>query len=379
MKMFKRLACCAAVAALATGCIAGNPHASSTKIYIQQKDNAKALAEAQSWAESDPTSAKPYLWMGLIKASEEDYVGAADMFTRAFTMDSSTRNMQALDKELTISGTAVFDGVRVYQVLINAAITRMNEGKLPEALPYLDQAVALNPNDGQAYLFLVNIYEQTEQMEKAREALALANEKNPNNPQIKLHLALFAEQDGKLDEAETLIKEALAVDSAYAEAYKELGFVNYERAKKIEEKFEAATDIKVKEELKKDIQKQYGVAATNFEKAAALDPELGEAWLNLGICYIKMEALDKSVSALEKYTTINGNDYNGFFLLAGALASTEDKANAEKALVAINTAISIKPTAEAYNLKGAILKLLNRKKEAMEAFKMAIELEGKNK
>ncbi len=377
--MLKKLFALAGLAGIVAvaGCVSTNPHASSTKIYIQQKNNEKAMAEAQAWAESDPTSGSPYLWMGLIKASQEDYPGAADEFIKAFEIDSTLKSMEALDKELTISGAQVFDGQRVYQVIINAAISKINENKPKEAAPYLEKAIELNPNDAKAYLLLVNVYEQAGDMDKAKKALATADEKDPNNPQVKLHLALFAEQDGKLDQAEKLLKEALKIDTAYAEAYKELGFVNFERGKKLEEKFDKAKTKKEKESIKKDIQKYYKAAAENFDKATNLDDKLDEAWLNLGISYIKLEKLPEAVKALEKYTSMKGNDYNGWFLLAGALAASEDKADHEKALEAVNTAISIKETPDAYNLKGAVLKKLKRKKEAMKAFKKAMELEAK--
>jgi tetratricopeptide (TPR) repeat protein len=361
------------------GCVAGNPHASSVKIYIQQKDNAKAMAEAQAWAESDPTSAKPYLWMGVIKASEEDYGAAADFFMKGFAIDSSYRNPDALNRELTIAGAPVFDASGVYQVFLNAGIDLLNKGDAKGALKYLEEAKRLRPNEPKAYLLLVSAYEQMNDTASARKSLAEADRLDPKNPQVKLHLALFAEQDGKLDEAESLIREALKLDTAYAEAYKELGFVNFERGKRVEERFNKSNDPKEKEALKPEILKHYAAAAENFAKATKLDETMGEAWLNLGISYIKIEKSAEAVAALDKYTSMKPNDYNGWFLLAGALLPSKEKSDQERALVAIETAISIKETPDAYNLKGAILKNLNRKNESMAAFKKALELEGKNK
>ncbi|MGB9589646.1 MAG: tetratricopeptide repeat protein, partial [Candidatus Hydrothermia bacterium] len=332
-----------------------------------------------AWAESDPASAKPYLWMGVIKAGEEDYNVAADFFMKAFAIDSSSRNPDAINRELIIAGSPVFDANGVYQVILNAGINCLNEGDAKAALKYLDEARKLRPNEAKAYLLLVSAYEQMKDTASARKALTEADRLDPKNPQVKLHLALFAEQDGKLDEAEKLIREALKLDTAYAEAYKELGFINFERGKKVEEKFNQSKDPKEKEVLKPEILKHYTVAAESFSKAAKLDENLGEAWLNLGICYIKTEKSAEAAAALERYTSLKPNDYNGWFLLAGALLPSKEKSDQEKALIAINTAISINETPDAYNLKGAILKNLNRKKESMEAFKRALELEGKNK
>ncbi|MEO0180497.1 MAG: tetratricopeptide repeat protein [candidate division WOR-3 bacterium] len=377
--MFRRSFVFVSIGAVIAGCVAGNPHASSVKIYIQQRDNAKAMSEAQAWAESEPTSAKPYLWMGVIKASEEDYNAAADFFMKAFAMDSSTRNPDVINRELTIAGASVFDAGGVYQVILNAGINFLNEGDAKSALKYFEEAKDLRPSEAKAYLLLVSAYEQMNDTASARKALVEADRLDPKNPQVKLHLALFAEQDGKLDEAEKLVLEALKLDTAYAEAYKELGFINFERGKKIEDKYNESKDPKEKEALKPQILKHYTVAAENFAKATKLDETLGEAWLNLGICYIKIEKSAEAAAALEKYTSMKPNDYNGWFLLAGAYLPSDQKSDQEKALVAIDMAISIRETPEAYNLKGAILKNLNRKKESMDAFKKALELEGKQK
>ncbi|MEO0158460.1 MAG: tetratricopeptide repeat protein [candidate division WOR-3 bacterium] len=377
--MFRRSFVFVSIGAVIAGCVAGNPHASSVKIYIQQRDNAKAMSEAQAWAESEPTSAKPYLWMGVIKASEEDYNAAADFFMKAFAMDSSTRNPDVINRELTIAGASVFDAGGVYQVILNAGINFLNEGDAKSALKYFEEAKDLRPSEAKAYLLLVSAYEQMNDTASARKALVEADRLDPKNPQVKLHIALFAEQDGKLDEAEKLVLEALKLDTAYAEAYKELGFINFERGKKIEDKYNESKDPKEKEALKPQILKHYTVAAENFAKATKLDETLGEAWLNLGICYIKIEKSAEAAAALEKYTSMKPNDYNGWFLLAGAYLPSDQKSDQEKALVAIDMAISIKETPEAYNLKGAILKNLNRKKESMDAFKKALELEGKQK
>ncbi len=377
--MLRRNFIFALMGTIATGCVAGNPHASAVKIYIQQRDNVKAMSEAQAWAESDPASAKPYLWMGVIKAGEEDYNAAADFFMKAFAVDSTSRNPDVINRELTIAGSPVFEASGVYQVILNAGINLMNEGDARGALKYLEEAKRFRPAEAKAYLLMVSAYEQINDTASAKKTLVEADKIDPKNPQVKLHLALFAEQDGKLDEAEKLIQEALKLDTAYAEAYKEMGFINFERGKKVEEKFNQSKDPKEKEALKPEILKHYTAAAENFSRAAKLDENLGEAWLNLGICYIKTEKSAEAASALEKYTSMKPEEYNGWFLLAGALLPSKEKADQEKALVAIDKAIAIQQTADAYNLKGAILKNLNRKKESMEAFKKALELEGKNK
>ena len=375
--MLKRSFVFVVMGTVLAGCVAGNPHASSVKIYIQQRENAKAMAEAQAWAESDPTSAKPYLWMGVIKAGEEEYNAAADFFMKGFAVDNSYRNPDVLNRELTIAGSQVFDAGGVYQVILNAGINFLNEADAKGALKYLEEAKNLQPTEAKAYLLLVSAYEQMSDTASAKKTLAEADKLDPNNPQVKLHLALFAEQAGNLDEAEKLISEAIKLDSTYPEAYKELGFINFERGKKVEDKYNQSKDPKEKEKLKPEILERYTVAAANFARATELDPTLGEAWLNLGICYIKTEKSAEAAAALDKYTSMNPDEYNGWFLLAGALLPSKEKADQEKALVAIDKAIAIEKTPDAYNLKGAILKNLNRKKESMEAFKKALELEGK--
>lgn len=365
-----------------TGCVAGNPHASSTKIYIQQKNIEKALEEAKAWAESEPGNGEPYLWMALAKVNSEDYIGAADYFLKAFEIDSTLADKDVLDKKLQISGTQVFSGDGVYTVFLNAAIELINQDKGLDAVKYLEVAKKLDPQKPRAYMLLVSVYERAKDEAKAKAALEEAAKVAPNDPQVKLHLALYRENEGKLDEAEKLLKEALKLNPKYAEAYKELGFVYFERGKKAEE--EASKIKKGKKKAKKAKEEEakgyYRKAAEYFAKAVELDSSLAEAWVNLGISYIKLEEFDKAAEALKRYTQLKGDDYQGWFLLAGALLEGKDKAQHEEALKAIEKAIALKPnSAEAWNLKGAILKKLGKKREALKAFKKALELEGKKK
>ena len=53
------LATVGSVILLASCLSMGNPHASSTKIYVQQKNTEKAMAEAQAWAQDGPTTRPP--------------------------------------------------------------------------------------------------------------------------------------------------------------------------------------------------------------------------------------------------------------------------------------------------------------------------------
>ncbi|PWB73089.1 hypothetical protein C3F09_05645 [candidate division GN15 bacterium] len=86
--------------------------------------------------------------------------------------------------------------------------------------------------------------------------------------------------------------------------------------------YRATTDVRAKKEFEK--------AVSDFKKATALDPDLAEAYNNLGYSYRKLGQLNESLDAYAKAITLNNNfaqahEYRGeTYLAMGDLAKAQE-------------------------------------------------------
>jgi Flp pilus assembly protein TadD len=84
----------------------------------------------------------------------------------------------------------------------------MQLGRFPEAQAELEKATILRPDAGEGWAVLGNIYKQTDQPEKAKEALARAIQLMPNQPSPHITLATILSEQGDHIGAATERKKA---------------------------------------------------------------------------------------------------------------------------------------------------------------------------
>jgi len=93
-----------------------------------------------------------------------------------------------------------------------------------EALERLDRAIAYDPSFGDAYV--LKSYVRLEVLPNLEESMAAARaavQYAPQNPDSHYSLALVFEKQGRYQEAEQAMRQALAVNPAYADVYFSLG------------------------------------------------------------------------------------------------------------------------------------------------------------
>ena len=143
------------------------------------------------------------------------------------------------------------------------AVVLREQGRLPEAIALMEQLVAEHPDNDRYRFTLGALYDESKQRERGMEQMRKAIELNPDNAPALNYLGYtYAEQGINLDEAEQLIRRALAIsphDGFYIDS---LGWVFYQRG-------------------------DYAQAVEYLERAVAIagdDPTIAE---HLGDAYLK--------------------------------------------------------------------------------------------
>jgi len=161
-----------------------------------------------------------------------------------------------------------------------------------------------------------------------------------------LHLwGVLEHRQNNLEKAESLIRRAIDLDPAMAEAHYNLGRVLQDRGQ-AEAMLEA------------------------YQRAIALDPALEFAHFNLGLAHLNRGETDLAVAAFRKARQLNPRDADYAFNLGLAL---QRRGDSDEAMKAYQQAIGLNPGyAQAHNNLGILLKETGRHADAMACYRRAI-------
>ncbi|MEO8601552.1 MAG: tetratricopeptide repeat protein [bacterium] len=166
---------------------------------------------------------------------------------------------------------------------VQAGLLR-EQGNLPEAIKLMQGLVAAHPDNDRYHFTLGAYYDEAKERAKCVEQMELAIQLNADNAPALNYLGYtYAEQGTRLDEAEALIRRALAIsphDGFYVDS---LGWVYYQRGD-----YDAAIE-----------QLEHAVALANDDPTIA--EHLGDAYLKAGrgddALRIYRDALSRSTEA----------------------------------------------------------------------------------
>ncbi|MEM1269116.1 MAG: tetratricopeptide repeat protein [Bacteroidota bacterium] len=178
-------------------------------------------------------------------------------------------------------------------------LTRMDQGRVSEAIPALEAAVQVDAGKPERLNALAQAYEsagrapaQTENL--YRRALSLS----PGEAKIRTNMGRFFESQGRLDEARAAYEQAIAEWPWLPEAHYNLATLQLRQG-------------------------DTAAAEETYRKALELDPLYTRAWSNLGILYASTnrasqarEAFERAVDAAPNDASALGN-LGAFYLNAG--------------------------------------------------------------
>ena len=140
------------------------------------------------------------------------------------------------DEEALQRYRKVQDGEYVYAARLRMAYLANKSGRLEEARKYLHQTVAQN-NQQRVQLLLTEaqLLREAKQVELAYQVLMQGLEKLPNHPNLLYAAAMLADQLGKHDDFEQMMRKVIQIKPDDAQAYNALGYSLLDRNVHIEE------------------------------------------------------------------------------------------------------------------------------------------------
>ena len=276
----------------------------------------------------------------------------------AATDDEAIRKLQSLGYVVTTrSGDPISDSLEVegkdpHELrylfdLFGVALEDVRAGRLLRGINELEEVLQVDPENlaGLNYL-AVTYYQQTNQVDRARELLERSLELDPNQEEARYHLSRILFNAGDLEGARLHAEAILEFQPSSVAALYELGRIhgmagNEERAI---EHYEAALE---RDEtflpglLAMGVlyaqQQRHELAGPYLQRAADAEPGNPEVLYNIGIWHLQGGEIAQAIRTLSQVVTINPNDADAFFVLGRLLAQSGDQARSrgviERALV----------------------------------------------
>ena len=147
-----------------------------------------------------------------------------------------------------------------------------------------ETAVQQDPKFFEAYVMLGSLY-QSENNKICLEYYTTAAQLQPKNTDVLYALAFADQEFNKLNEAKSIYRKMIALDTTYAEALFQQGYI--------------------KQWLEKE--RDLDSAMYFYNSCIQTKPEYVEAWHNLGICYLDKEDKPNAMLSFRKALSFNTN------------------------------------------------------------------------
>jgi Flp pilus assembly protein TadD len=106
-----------------------------------------------------------------------------------------------------------------------AGAIQVTRRRFADAERHLQEALALDPMDATAYRLLADAYDRWGRRQQVEPTLRAGLQQAPDNPELLADLGLHLLEAGRLDDADRLAREALALDATCTEAVVLMGHV----------------------------------------------------------------------------------------------------------------------------------------------------------
>lgn len=227
-----------------------------------------ALAEFQNAIELNPKLVDAHSGLGSVWEVKGQYEAAARSFAEAVRLDpSSFDNTFSLGR--VYQKLARFaDAARAYlhaceldpasyKARFNLGICYHQAGALGDAIKTYEQAIALDPSEPGAALNLGAVYDSQEKYYEAIHVYNESLERNPDQPLVLINMAVTMMKQGRIANARKALERAVEIAPEDALAHERLGYCCL-------------------------VDRSYDVALKHYNKAAAIDSRMAEAYAGRG-------------------------------------------------------------------------------------------------
>lgn len=285
-----------------TGFQCGSAELTSAKLYMSQKQWAKAEESLTKQLAKNDKDAEAWFLLGQVRFEEKNYTGMNDAYTRSLAV-SDVHKADIVRYRLGLWGSMYNDGVNFY-----------NRGRdtaafYDSALVRFKTAIALEPDSPGTYYVTALANYAKQDLEGCRGNLHLALQKNPGFfdaarflgqiqytiAQSKLDAKDTAAASAEYAKAADAFKQAFDLQPSNAENIASL-IDAYERSHQSDKAESITRDAVQKDPKNKLFRYAYGVfllkkedyqdAIEQFSKALEIDPNYSDASYNTGVAYL---------------------------------------------------------------------------------------------
>ncbi len=328
----------------------------SAKVYIQQKDFAKAEYNFLTALDVEPENPEvPYLLAVEIYSNKNsglvDYAKAKQYYDETLKRDKTylASNMKQFKEQLY--GSCFNSAVNTYNGVIRNE-TENRDADLAKALNYFALAADLKPADPKAPVQIARIYSEllndnATAVKKLDKAIANA----PKNGDLKAEKARILAKDNRVDEALVMFEEAfiaapenLGIGLRYAQFLFEQGL--------------------------------YEESANVYNSLIIIEPGNKDLYFNLGLTYLRLEDIEAAKEQFEIVVALDPEDTQAIAMVGQVYFDLEDYTTAE---LYFRQLLDIEPENPDYLKRlGVTLTQQGRVEEGLELYNRGRELEGGN-
>ncbi len=304
-----------------TGFQCGSAESTSAKLYMQQKNWAKAEESLQKELVKNPKNEEACFLLGQVRYELKNYAGMNDAFTSALQLGDEHK--QDISRyRLSVWGSLFNEGVAYYNKGRDSAMY------YDKALEAFSTAIQMMPDSANTYYVAALADYAKKDIPDAIRKLETAVEKDPKYLDAlkllgQMHYSVAMEKFDKKDEAGgnaslqkalAIYERSYAIDPNNAENIRSLIDI-YERTKQTDKAMSLTSDAVTKDPSNKVFRYAYGAfllrqdkyqeAADQFAAALKIDPSYTDAEYNLGVSYLNWgvamkEESDKKYEAERK-------------------------------------------------------------------------------
>ncbi|MFA5975769.1 MAG: tetratricopeptide repeat protein [Elusimicrobiota bacterium] len=309
------------------------PHLALAELYEIQKSTAEAVGEYAECIRLQPRNPLLYMRLGYLHYANRDWEAARSDFQNVRSLQPKDATVHywlaRVCEEQRQWGEAARNAQSAYQLSRDVQFLPLTayyltlDHRIPEAVKWLEKARKVDPENVNVLLFLGMDYLDLNKTEKAREILIKGVALYPNDAQMRFQLAMAEDRMGHFDDAQAQFQNVLKSDPKNAPAMNYLGYSWADRGIRLEE------------------------AETLLRQAVALEPHSGAFLDSLGWVRFKRGDPKEAVLFLEQALKESG-DVVIYDHMGDVQWSVQ---NAAEALKAWNQALGLDPKNKAIRKK----------------------------
>lgn len=323
------------------------------KQYQQKGDFKAALIQLKNAVEQSPQDGEARMQLGALDWEMGDIASADNELHKARSLGiPDDRVLPTLGMAMLQEGKTkeLLQEITPEQAAHSATLLTLRgnallaNGSAADAKQAFDQALALNPNQGEAMVGLARYLLAQNDSEGAQRLIADAVAKDPKNPAVWMADGVMLRAAGKPDDALAAFDQALKLKPDHRSAHIEKAYVQISRGKFPEAKAEIDAANKATPNnllvtytlgLYEFAQGKYAAAEEQLQKVLKVAPEHMPSVLLAGASELRLGSTEQAERRVRHYLDSNPNDVYAHKLLAQILLKNAQPADAVASLAPV--------------------------------------------